>query len=132
MTPFLDLLTDHNQIDDASKVWSDLQRAGSDSNPLHPRAPPTCFTTAILGVPLSIPASIGASADRPIWKLISPIPPAIRVRNASRVEFPVGRDAEYDLLSQLVRVKPNTRYQFSAYLRSDSLTSQSGPRLRAR
>jgi hypothetical protein len=42
----------------------------------------------------------------------------------------VGRNAEYDLVDQVVRIKPNTRYQLTAYVRSNNLTSNSGPRLR--
>jgi hypothetical protein len=42
----------------------------------------------------------------------------------------VGRNADYDLVDQMVRVKPNTRYQLTAYVRSNNITSGSGPRLR--
>jgi len=47
-----------------------------------------------------------------------------------RIEFPVARDLDYDLLGQLVVVKPNTKYQLTAQIRSEGLTSNSGPRLK--
>jgi len=63
----------------------------------------------------------------------------INVENASshegskclRINFLVGRNADFDLVEQVVRVKPNTRYRLMAYVRSDNVTSDSGPRLRA-
>jgi hypothetical protein len=42
----------------------------------------------------------------------------------------VGQNGNYDLLDQIVLVQPNTQYQLSANVRSDSLSSDSGPRWR--
>jgi len=42
----------------------------------------------------------------------------------------VGRDQDYDLFGQVVSVLPNTRYQLTSYVRSEGLTSDSGPRWR--
>jgi hypothetical protein len=57
-------------------------------------------------------------------------PSAYKGAKCLRIDFAVGRNADYDLLNQVVRIKPNTRYQLTAYVRSDNLTSDSGPRLR--
>jgi hypothetical protein len=42
----------------------------------------------------------------------------------------VGQNTDYDLLSQIVLTKPNTRYRLSSYVRSDNLSSDAGPRWR--
>jgi tetratricopeptide (TPR) repeat protein len=130
VTPFLDLLTDHNEIDDASKVWSDLQRAGL-VQPTPPEGAPNLLYNGDFGRP---PLNSGFDwrvSGSPDLEIDLADPTGYQGSKCVRVEFPVGRDADYDLLSQLVRVEPNTRYELSAYLRSDSLTSESGPRLRA-
>jgi len=57
-------------------------------------------------------------------------PSAYQGAKCLRIDFAVGRNADYELLNQIVRIKPNTQYQLTAYVRSDNLTSDSGPRLR--
>jgi len=47
-----------------------------------------------------------------------------------RVNFTVGTNEEYLLAYQFLPLQPNSRYRLSAYVRSDSITSDSGPRLR--
>lgn len=47
-----------------------------------------------------------------------------------RANFTVGTNEEYLLAYQFLPLEPNSRYRLSAYVRSDSITSDSGPRLR--
>ena len=49
---------------------------------------------------------------------------------AFRADFTVPQNSEYELAYQLVPVIPNQTYQLSAYVRSQAITSDSGPRLR--
>lgn len=46
-----------------------------------------------------------------------------------RVEFTVGLNEDYLLAYQFLPLQPNTHYRLSAYVRSDRITSDSGPRL---
>ena len=126
--PFLDFLLDHNQIEDAATVWNDLQNAG-----VIPPAPPQSTNLLYNG-----------SFDRPLlntgfdWRTnASPAlvfdfsdRSAYKGGKCLRVDFVVGQNADYDLVNQVVRLKPNTQYQLTAYVRSDNITSASGPRLR--
>ncbi len=128
--PFLDLLMEHNQIEDAEKVWGDLQEANviPPNPPLD--APNVLFNGGFQRPPLNTGFDWHVN-DSPDLEFDLLDPTGYAGSTCVRIEFPVGRDAEYYLLTQVVRVKPNTRYQVAAQVRSDSLTSQSGPRLRA-
>jgi hypothetical protein len=53
---------------------------------------------------------------------------AIDGRRSMRIEFDGTRNVDYGHLLQYVLVRPNTRYRFSGYLRTDTVTTDSGPR----
>ena len=46
------------------------------------------------------------------------------------MDFTVPNNAEYEPIYQIVPVQPNYRYELTAYVRSDDISSESGPRLR--
>src|SRR5579862_1084984 len=128
--PFMDFLLDHNQLDNAETVWRDLQRAGAI-----PPAPASPSDNLVYN---------GGFEEQPLntgfdWRLgnspdleFDPADPSgYRDGKCLRVDFLLGRNVEYDLAQQVVPVKPNTRYQLSAEVRSNNITSLSGPRLAA-
>lgn len=45
-----------------------------------------------------------------------------------RIEFDGTRNLDYGQVLQYVLVRPNTRYQFSGYMRAGAITTDSGPR----
>jgi hypothetical protein len=127
--PFLDFLVDHNQIQDASTVWNDLEHAG-----VIPPRPPSQTANLLYDGNFEGPR-LDAGFD---WRINDSLdlvfdfadPSAYKGAKCVRIEFAVGRNADYDLLSQVVPIKPNTRYELTAYVRSENITSTSGPRLR--
>ena len=54
---------------------------------------------------------------------------AYRGRHCMRVDFTVSRNDPYVLGYQRVPLDPNSHYRLTAYVRSDGITSDSGPRL---
>jgi tetratricopeptide (TPR) repeat protein len=50
-------------------------------------------------------------------------------RHALELEFTVPANGQYELINQLVPVKPSSSYTLSAMIRSEGITSDSGPRL---
>jgi hypothetical protein len=127
--PFLDFLIDHNQIQDAGTVWNDLQRAGVIPPGPNPQAANLLYDGSFEEPPLNTGFDWRAN-DSPELLFDFSDPSAYKGAKCLRIDFAVGRNADYDLLNQVVRIKPNTRYQLTAYVRSDNLTSDSGPRLR--
>jgi hypothetical protein len=53
---------------------------------------------------------------------------AFEGQRSMRIDFDGTQNLDYGHLFQYVLVRPNTRYHFSAYLRTDSITTDSGPR----
>jgi len=47
---------------------------------------------------------------------------------AVRIEFDGTRNVDYGNLLQYVLVRPNTPYRFSGHMRTDAITTDSGPR----
>ncbi len=127
--PFLDLLVDHSQIQDASTVWNDLEHAG-----VIPPRPPSQTAGLLYDGSFEGPR-LNTGFD---WRINdSPDlvydfsdPSAFKGAKCLRIYFAVGRNADYDLLNQVVPIKPNTRYELTANVRSENLTSDSGPRWR--
>jgi len=129
VTPFLDFLIDHNQIQDASIVWSDLEHAGV----IPPTQPSETGTLLYDGGFESPPLNTGfdwRTSEAPDLDIDYSDSSAYKGAKCLQIKFVVGRNVDYDLVNQVVLVKPNTRYQLTAYVRSDNVTSASGPRLR--
>ena len=127
--PFLDFLVDHNQIQDASIAWNDLEHAG-----VIPSRPPSQAANLLYdgnfdGPPLNTGFDWRMN-DSPDLVFDFSDPSAYKGAKCLRIYFALGRNADYDLLNQVVPIKPNTRYELTAYVRSENLTSDSGPRLR--
>jgi hypothetical protein len=53
---------------------------------------------------------------------------AVDGARAARIEFDGTRNVDYGHLFQYVLIRPNTRYRFSSYMRTDAITTDSGPR----
>jgi hypothetical protein len=127
--PFLDFLIAKNQMQAASTVWGELQHAG-----LIPPAPVSVAGNLLRdGRFAAPPLNLGFAwhtSDSPDLILDFSDPTAHAGGKCLRIEFPVGQNGNYDLLSQVVLIQPNTWYELSAYVRSENLTSDSGPRLR--
>lgn len=127
--PFLDFLLDHNQVLSASRVWKDLQHAGVIPAP----SPASDGTLLYNGAFATSPLNTGFDwrvNESPDLVYDFSDPSAYRGGKCLRIEFPLGRNEEYDLLNRVAAVEPETRYELTAYVRSDNLTSESGPRLR--
>lgn len=126
---FLDFLLNHNRIQEASTVWHDLQQAGLVKEEVNVESDNLIFNGRFERQPLNTgfdwvyDSSEGSEVLYDFADLSAP-----QGRNCLKIDFPVGRNAEYDILRQVVLVKPNTRYQLTAQVRSEGLTSDSGPR----
>jgi tetratricopeptide (TPR) repeat protein len=126
---FLDLLIGHNQIRDASAVWEDLRRAGAIPPASNPQPENLLYDAHLTRPPLNM-GFAWRVIDSPDLEIELADPSGYQAQRCLRISFVVGRNDNYDLVEQVVLVQPNTRYQLSAYVRSDSLSSESGPRLR--
>ena len=110
----------------AGQVWSHLQRTGVVAGA---SAASLVFNSGFEQPPL--PA--GLDWHLPPQKYLaadSASPVAHGGGRALRLEFTVPSNAEYEPAYQFVPVAPGESYRLSAWVRSESITSDSGPRLR--
>jgi hypothetical protein len=56
--------------------------------------------------------------------------PPFEGRRCLRLDFPISHNDEFEPVYQILAVAPNQAYTLAAYVRSQDLTSDSGPRLR--
>jgi hypothetical protein len=129
--PFLDFLIDHNQFAYAKVVWNDLERAGAVTPAPDSQSANLLYDGSFEGARLNTGFDWRTS-DSPDLIFDFSDSSAHGGAKCLRINFAVGRNADYELLNQVVPTKPNTRYQLAAYVRSDNLTSDSGPRLGVR
>lgn len=127
--PFLDMLIDHDQIDDARKVWDDLQHASIVPAMQGGDAANLLYNGGFEREPLNTGFD-WRSSDSPDLIFDWSDSSAYQGSKCLHIDFPLGRNAEYELVNQVVPIRPNTSYQVTAYVRSQDLTSDSGPRLR--
>jgi len=126
--PFLDFLLDHNQIQDAATVWNDLEHAGVI--PQDPISQAGGVYDGGFEGPVLNTGFAWRSSDSPDLVLDFSAPSAHKGAKCLRIDFAVGRNGDYEIVNQVVQVKPEAQYELTAYVRSETLTSDTGPRLR--
>lgn len=140
--PYLDRLIDSGREPEAMAVWSDLQRLGVVAEPDHAArgaAGPSAGTA-----PESQTVFNGGFEQNPLnagfdWRY-NPEPfvsvarsnVAYNGSHALRIEFTGDRNQEYEPVFEIVPVEPDRSYVLSAFVRGQSITSDTGPRLRVR
>lgn len=135
--PYLNHLIDAGRQDEAVAVWTDLQRLGAIAGPGDAAAKAGAaahnntlvFNGGFEGDPLN------AAFDWRYRRLpfasvaFSRAAPHSGIRSL-RVEFTGDRNEEYEPIFEVVPVEAARSYSLSAFVRSEAITSDSGPRLR--
>ena len=127
-TPYIDNLLELGRVKDAQSAWRDLETLGVVANPATSEDDNLVFNGDFEQMPL------GAGFDwrnrpGPYIALDFSDPVAHSRKLCLRIEFTVSRNEAYMPLYQLVPVAPNQAYVLTAYVRSQDITSDSGPRL---
>jgi Flp pilus assembly protein TadD len=128
--PYLENLMARGSYQEAWSAWKDLQRLGIVAEPPVKDRDNLVFNGGFERYPLS------AGFD---WRYREPPYVSIDFPNSGAYEgdrclslnFTVSRNDEDELLYQIVAVVPSQEYLLTAYVRSENITSDSGPRLRA-
>ena len=127
--PYLEFLLAHGEGQEAQNVWQDLERLGVVSTHNTVASDNLVFNGDFEQIPLN------AGLD---WRYnIAPYlyldffdPSAYQGTRCLRMDFTVSRNEEYLGVFQYVPVSPNQEYILQAFVRSQNITSDSGPRLR--
>lgn len=127
--PFLESLLSLGRVRAAKGVWEDLARLGIIQAPPGTNPEDLVFNGGFERAPLGlgfdwrIQASPGVFVRRQTGEVY-------RGKYSMRVDFAVPANDDLEPVYQLVPVVPSQTYRLTAYERSDSITSASGPTLR--
>ena len=127
--PYLDKLLQFGHIDEAQGVWRDLQALGVVSRAPAGEQDNLVFNGDFEQTPLDAGLDWRHEAD-PYMALDFADESAHTGRRCLRIDFTVGRNEEHAPVYHWVPVAPNQAYRLTAYVRSQDITSDSGPRLR--
>ena len=127
--PYLDRLIGQGRIEEAVNVWQDLERLGIIKGSARSEADNLVFNGGFEQEPL------GGGFD---WRtgvatylaIDFSAPGAYQGGHCLRIDFTVKRNNEYEPVYQIVPVLPGHAYTLQAFVRSQDITSDSGPRLR--
>jgi hypothetical protein len=127
--PYLDRLIGLGRIEEAVNVWQDLERLGIVKRPGTNEKDNLVFNGDFEQLPLN--AGFDWRAVPTTYLAIDfSAPGAYHGARCLRVDFTVSRNDEYEPVYQIVPVLPNRAYVLEAFVRSQDITSDSGPCLR--
>jgi tetratricopeptide (TPR) repeat protein len=127
--PYFQRLLDTGRIDQAEGVWNNLKRLGVVRASKEDSGDNLVFNGSFEQVPLN------AAFDWRFNKLPYVVsdfqdPSASAGAHCLRIDFTVARNDDAEPVFELVPLSPNTTYTLTAQVRSQDITSESGPRLR--
>jgi hypothetical protein len=127
--PYLERLIDEGRIKQAGNVWQDLERLGVVPRPNPNESENLIFNGDFEQFPLN--AGFDWRWGRLNYLSIDfAAPGAYQGARCLRIDFTVGRNQEYEPVYQFVPVLAKHSYRLEAYVRSDEITSDTGPCLR--
>lgn len=127
--PYIDGLIANHRMDEAMSAWDDLLKWQVIQRPFAPNPGEAVFKGDFEQAPLN-----GGFDWRttPMTYVVTDLQALAAFRGATsvRVDFTVKHNEEYEILSQFVPVESDHEYRLRAFVRSEGITSDSGPRLR--
>jgi len=128
ITPYVEHLLEFGQVEEAQGVWRDLEKLQVVSNPGPSEEGNLVFNGDFEQTPLNVGLDWCYQVG-PYIALDFSDAGAHSGKRCLRMDFTVSRNEEYRPLYQLVPVASNQAYLLTAYVRSQDITSDSGPRL---
>jgi hypothetical protein len=127
--PYLDSLFAEDEMQQAAAVWRQLQQAGVIPRLSDSGAENLVYNGQFVHTPLD--AGFGWRAPgTPDVEADFQDPSGYHSSHCLRVDYAAGKNLELEPVFQFVGVVPGRAYRLQAEVRSDSITSDSGPRLR--
>ncbi len=126
--PYLASLLELRRFRDAANVWRDLERMRVVDRPRSSDSADILFNGDFERSPLNAGLDWHIKAERFLAVDFSD-PRAYHGAGCLRVEFTVARNEDYEPVYQIVPVTPGGTYELSGYVRTEDVTSDSGPRL---
>jgi hypothetical protein len=126
---YLERLVASDRIQEAEVVWQDLQRLGIVKRSEVNARDNLIFNGDFEQSPLN--AGFDWRWSRRTYLAVDfSAPGGYHDAHCLRIDFTVSRNEEYEPVYQIVPVLPNHAYRLDAYVRSEDITSDTGPYLR--
>jgi tetratricopeptide (TPR) repeat protein len=126
---YIDALIAGSRLNEAMTVWHDLLKLQVITRPASANPEDAVFNGGFEQVPLNAGFDWRVT-QKPFVVADLQASPAFRGTKAARVDFTVKHNEEYEILYQFALVEPRREYRLEAFVRSEGITSDSGPRLR--
>jgi tetratricopeptide (TPR) repeat protein len=126
--PYLDRLITLRRGQEAGSAWKDLEKVGVIAGPDSGDKDNLIYNGDFERVPLNAGLDWRSSVV-PFLNVDYSDPEAYHGSHSVRMDFTVGRNENYIGPLQFIPVVPNQDYLLKAYVRSQNITSDSGPRL---
>jgi hypothetical protein len=129
--PYLDRLIELGRIEEAGRVWQDLERLGIVKRSGADEKGNLIFNGDFEQLPLNAGLDWRWSDQMADLAVDFAAYGAYHGAHCLRVDFTVPRNQDYEPVYQFVPVLPNRTYELQAYVRSKDIVSSTGPALRA-
>ncbi|PYU01240.1 MAG: hypothetical protein DMG38_04285 [Acidobacteria bacterium] len=126
---YLERLISTGRIEEATHVWQDLERRGTVKSPDAEEKNNLVFNGGFEQSPLNAGFDWRTGSTNYL-ALDFAAPGAYHGAHSLRVDFTIGSNNEYEPVYQIVPVHSSRTYSLKAYVRSQDITSTSGPCLR--
>jgi hypothetical protein len=127
-TPYIEHLLELGRVEEAQAAWQDLEKLGVIPKPAANEEGNFVYNGDFEQTPLTTGLD-WRNRVGPYIALDFSDEAAYTGKRCLRIDFTVSRNEEYLPIYQLVPVSPNQAYLLTAYVRSQDITSDSGPRL---
>jgi tetratricopeptide repeat protein len=127
--PYLEHLLQTGRAQEAEDAWGDLERLGVVKRPADQNAKNLVFNGGFEQAPLNAGFD-WRYRQEPYLEIDFADPGAYEGARCLRLEFTVSENEEYEPVNQLAPVEANQPHVLTAWVRSQDITSDSGPRLR--
>lgn len=129
-SPYLERLIGLGRIEEAVSVWQDLERIGIVHRSEADEKDNLIFNGGFEQFPLNAGFDWRWTGRLSYLAIDFSAPGAYRGVHCLRIDFAVSRNEEYEPVFQIVPALPNHTYRLGAYVRSEEITSDTGPQLR--
>ncbi len=130
--PYLERLIGLGRIDEAARVWQDLERLGIVKTSGANEKDNVVFNGDFEQLPLNAGFDWRWSGQFNYLALDFAASGAYHGGHCLEIDFTASHNEEYEPVYQVVLVLPNHTYRLNAYVRSEAITSDTGPSLRVR
>jgi tetratricopeptide (TPR) repeat protein len=128
--PYLERLIDRSRIDEAKEVWQDLEDLGTVQKAEAKGNDNLVFNGDFEQFPLNAAFDWRWSSQLNYLSVDFSALGAYHGAHCLRIDFAVSRNQEYEPVYQIVPVQASHTYRLEAYIRSEDITSDTGPFLR--